>query len=199
MKYFYKAVMAILSLALFPVFVFLPLIRLKFSGSIGTMINKVLGQELPKNLSLYKIIEVLNKVKAEYPSLSSSKLWENESIASIKTPLIIFAVLIAVALIMGILIFIFGVFTRKKLLTALFSAIGLACSIAMNPVFEMIAKPFMSGKISLGSLLGISLANILGSVSYLALSAVYFVFLLLFGVMTAFTIAIKVVEYNSGK
>ena len=131
--------------------------------------------------------------------MSSSKLWENESIASIKTPLIIFAVLIAVALIMGILIFIFGVFTRKKLLTALFSAIGLACSIAMNPVFEMIAKPFMSGKISLGSLLGISLANILGSVSYLALSAVYFVFLLLFGVMTAFTIAIKVVEYNSGK
>ena len=61
--------MAILSLALFPVFVFLPLIRLKFSGSIGTMINKVLGQELPKNLSLYKIIEVLNKVKAEYPDL----------------------------------------------------------------------------------------------------------------------------------
>ena len=55
----------------------------------------------------------------------------------------------------------------------------------------------MTGKISLGSLIGISLANLLGSVSYLALSAVYFIFILLFGVMTVFNIALKIAEYYS--
>ena len=55
MKYFYKAVMAVLSLAVFPVFFFLPLIRLKFSGNLAKMINNVL-RPLPNNLSVAKLL-----------------------------------------------------------------------------------------------------------------------------------------------
>lgn len=197
MKYFYKAVMAVLSLAVFPVFFFLPLIRLKFSGNLAKMINNVLKEPLPNNLSVAKIIDVVNKLKAEYPTIGSAKIWENEKLAPIKTYLIIFIILLAVALILALLIFIFAVFTKKRLPVTMFSILGLVCSLSLNPVFEAIAKPFMTGKISLGSLIGISLANLLGSVSYLALSAVYFIFILLFGVMTVFNIALKIAEYYS--
>ena len=61
--------------------------------------------------------------------------------------------LFAVALLFAVLALIFGIFTKKRILTASFSALGFISTFAAGKCFTYIAEQFVSGKISVVEIL----------------------------------------------
>lgn len=164
MKILYKITNSLVVLAIIPSLIFLPLFRfiavvemnsqnqlLSLFGSfldINTIIANATGidiENLPEFYTIPELVQLIgeNAANGSFSQFDTSFIPENVAQFFIAA----FA-LLCFALLCAVLVLFFGLFTKKKLLTASFSAVGFLSTIAANECFSYIADQLVSGKIS---------------------------------------------------
>ncbi|MBR0508607.1 MAG: hypothetical protein IJJ85_00675 [Clostridia bacterium] len=171
MRTIYRILTPIFSLAVFPVLFFLPLFHIKISSTLSSSLVNMVG--LKEYSSMYDMIKTFSgtekntliKVLIDAFKDGDSKIGE---MLTSKNYLYVFAVFFILALVFALLVFIFSLFTKKLLLAGAFNLAAIVSLIGMNMSFNAFAKPFLSGQISISSLLGSDLgvlSNLLGNVA----------------------------------
>ncbi len=170
MKYIYKVTNSLAVLSLIPVLLFMPMFRFiavvgtSSSGSnplmgivggllgeildINAIIEKTIGINIEKLLEFYTIPEAYNMFMGE----GANEALKSFDISLFPETVINFftaaGILFIAALVFALLALIFGIFTKKKIITASFSALGFISTFAASKCFTYIAEQFISGKIS---------------------------------------------------
>lgn len=178
----YRVVTAIACLAIYPVFYFADLIYILITHTdISDLLNQLKGDNTlhatEEGLSLANLpewVELFSSfVKDDYDFNAS--VLQNE----LYRPLVVAAVFIAIALVIGLVILGFAIFSNKvKVITAL-SGAGFLSMIAANISFGFFANPLIAGEITIAQVLNIdgaiisSLIGYLGEVKAFALSGAF--------------------------
>ena len=168
---FYRVVTALLVVAIYPVFYFGNILTFEIAhtdisnvlGSLGQLISgenaNISGgsgtlQTTYGSISLYKLPDLLDTFSGLTNESFDFKatILENE----LYRPVVVFAVFVAIALIIGLVILGFAIFSNKvKVITAL-SASGFFCTVASYISFtNFFAKDVLSGEITISQLLNI--------------------------------------------
>ena len=171
MKYIYKITNSLAVLALIPVLLFMPMFRFiavvstSSTGSnplmgvvggllgeifdINAIIEKAIGINIEKLPEFYTISEAFNMFFGE----GANEALKNFDISLFPETVINYfsaaGILFITALVFAVFALIFGMFTKKKIVPAIFSALGFASTFAANKCFTYIAEQFVSGKISM--------------------------------------------------
>ena len=194
MKIAYKIIMPILTLAIFPVLIFLPILHLNITSSLAGSLSANLG--IPEYTSAFQIIKMVTGMEDTqstlWQSIGKALMDKDGTLGSMFTStgwLYAFAVFAALMLLLALAAAVLSIVTRRYGLTTCITAGSLVSAFAMNKCFDAFAKPFLNGQISLSSLLssGGDTSGILGSllgslakVESLELAAAYsFAFFLL--------------------
>lgn len=190
MKTLYRILSPILCIAVIPVAVFLPIIRLVITSSLSANIMSTFG--IKEYSSLYDILKLVTdsdgngaqifKIIMQLFSSEDSKLSDMLT----TTPwLVASAVLLAVILIVMTVTAVLGALNKSGICT-ITAGVSVLLAVAMNKCFDAFAKPFVTGQIGLKSLLSNSEENILtqligsaAKVSCLEMSFMYQALLLL--------------------
>lgn len=219
MKIVYKITNSLVALAIIPVLLFLPLFR--FISVVGVastniltsliggfvdinpIIEKVTGiniEKLPEFYTIQQVYELFfgEKANSAFADFDVSVIPEN--VISFFTAAFI---LFIVALLFALLILIFGLFAKKKYITATFSALGFISTFAANKCFSYIAEQMVSGKISVANILsGVkALTEYETMLKYLnfdirifELSSAYTMMLIIFGALFLLSIGFMLAE-----
>ena len=200
MKSIYRVLAPILCVLLIPVIIFLPMIRMVVSSALGGS-NILSTYGLSEFISIKDVIVAATDEQSEtvqfFRNIISSLLTGDnalgESILSLKGWAIAFIVFLALMLVSALVLAGFAVFSKKLMVCNILNVVSIVCCFAMKAVFGFISEPFLSGKISLGSLAGGSgdstnilsgLMNMVAEVTTLQLSYFYQVcILILFGTL----------------
>lgn len=174
MKYIYKITNSLAVLALIPVLLFLPMFRfiavVDTSGGsnplmgvvggilggifdINAIIEKAVGINIENLPEFYTIPEAYNMFMGE----GANEAFKNFDFSlfpeTVRNYFTAAGILFAAALLFALITLIFGIFTKKRILTASFSALGFITTFAANKCFTYIADQFVSGKISVVEIL----------------------------------------------
>ena len=175
MKLAYKIVMPILTLSIFPILFFLPLLHLNVTSSLAGSLSANLG--IPEYSSLFHWVKTAGAMDEKqsllWKSIFNAIKDKDGTIGSLFTNrhfVYMFLVFAALMLVLAIAAAVMAIATKRYGLTACFTAGSLIAAFAMNKSFDGFAKPFLSGKISISSLLSSSdssgvLGSLLGSLA----------------------------------
>lgn len=175
MKTAYKILMPILLLAVFPVLFFLPLLHLNITSSLAGSLSQNLG--IKEYSSIYDFVKIgkgMNETQTTLWKTIGKALADKEgTLGSMMTStkfLYAFAVFAALMLVLALAAAVLAVVLKKNLLATCLTAGSLVSAFAMNKCFDWFAKPFLSGEISISSLLNSGdssgvLSSILGSLA----------------------------------
>ena len=217
MKTFYRILAPILSVAVFPVLYFLPLIRAMVSSSFlgllsgsdtstkTNLLTSVFG--LGEYTSINDIVKLsqgdtttLQTWKSVIESLSDDvKERLSSEFASGKfliAALVFFALLVLLTLVFTVL----SAVMSKHIVPLCLAGGAFVSALAMNACFNAFAKPFVSGAVNLSSILNTDnalVSSLLGSavsVDYLQLSVAYTVTLFILVVIMVLTLCALVEE-----
>jgi len=194
MKTAYKVVMPLLTIGIFPILFFMPLLHINITSSLAGSLLSNLG--ISEYQSIFNIVKMGGDMdetqSALWKSIGDAIFDKEGTIGSVLTNtkyLYFFAVFAALMLILALTTAVLSIVTKKYGLTACLCAGSLISAFAMNKSFDAFAKPLLTGEISISSFLGSSsgsnsiLSNLLGSlakVESLELSFAYsFTFILL--------------------
>lgn len=219
MKIIYKITNSLVALAIIPVLLFLPLFRFisvvnvastniltSLIGGfvdINPIIEKVTGiniEKLPEFYSIKQVYELFfgEKANGAFADFDMSVIPEN-----VVTFFTAAFALFVFALVCALLVLLFGLFTKKKSLTATFSVLGFISTFAANKCFTYIAEQLVSGKISAVNMLkGIKgLAEYETVMKYLSfdirifeLSSAYTMLLIIFGALFLLSIGFMLAD-----
>lgn len=219
MKILYKITNSLAALSIIPVILFLPMFRFISVVSVAStniltsliggfvdlnpIIEKVTGINIEKLPEFYTIQQAYDlffgeKANDAFANFDTSVIPEN-----VKGFFISAFVLFVFALICALLVLIFGLVTKKRVLTASFSALGFISIFAANKCFTFIAEQLVSGKISVVNILkGVEgLAEYESMLKYLnfdirifELSSAYTMLLIIFGALFLISIGFKLAE-----
>ncbi len=219
MKIMYKITNSVVTLAIIPVLLFLPLFRFiavvnvastniltSLIGGfvdINPIIEKATGINIEKLPEFYTIRQAYDlffgeKANDAFANIDPSVIPEN-----VKGFFIAAFVLFVFALVCALLVLIFGLVTKKNMLTASFAALGFISTFAANKCFTFIAEQLISGKISVVNMLkGIeSLAQYETMLKYLSfdirifeLSSAYTMLLIIFGALFLISVGFKLAD-----
>ncbi len=180
MKYVYKIIAAILSLATIPIALFSKIFyfkaqstALQLLGSIGSQLNSPTindalaeyGGTIPKYMGdSYSIYDLILFAK-EFPGIGEA----SENGTPLTTAVITFAVILIIALIFAIAAAVFAIVAKNNRKVIFASIGGLTFSIMLTYAFESIAAPILSGDISLATITGIDLISIIADIEELCL------------------------------
>ena len=217
MKTIYRILAPILSVAIFPVLYFLPLIRAMVSSSL---LGALAGSDSGTKTNLLSILGIkeytsINDIVALVRNGSSTTLetlkniWNNlgddvkdrvtNEFASGKfliAALVFFALLVLLVLVFTVL----SAVMSKHLVPLCLAGGAFVSALIMNACFNAFAKPFVMGVVNLSSVLGsddATLSSILGSaasVDYLQLSIAYTVTLFILVMILILTVCALVEE-----
>ena len=217
MKILYKLSTAILSLCIFPIVIFLPFFKLVVTSDVLSLFSSSSGDVLINDSYSLKNIYELILPYTEDSSVSFSIANIPQSVRdALAIPVTFFLAFFILAILSALVIFIFGLFTKKKKIVGVFSCMGIGFTLGMNIAFENFSKPLVSGTISIVELLGeetfnailtkqSALAGILTSlvntsslidIRLLNLSTCYIVMLLLFVALLVITISSVLVDWK---
>lgn len=225
MKIIYKITNSLAVLALIPVILLMPMFR--FIAVVGTssagdnplmgivggligeifdinaIIEKAIGINIEKLPEFYTIPEFYNMFAGENA---------NEAIKSFDFSLFpenvinfftAAGILFIAALVFALITLICGIFTKKKLVTCSFAALGFASTFAANKCFTYIAEQFVSGRISMVEILS-KLESLVKYEKYIKmidfdirifeLSSAYTMMLVIFGVLILLNIGFKLYD-----
>lgn len=165
MKVIYKILNSAITLALIPVLIFLPLFRfimdigvnssntlLSILGSaldIKNIIANATGidfSRLPENYTIPDVYNFLFAENATFPTAGIDASVLPEELVKFFSAA---AILLAVALFFALIVLIIGLFTKKKLITASFGALGFISAFSAAKCFDHVASQLVSGKLSL--------------------------------------------------
>lgn len=181
MKTVYKIAGPIFCALVFPIFYFLPLIRIFISSTLSENLMSSIG--LKENMSLKYIIsslsgdEISNSfIKTLIKSIGDKestlgKMFTNTGWLYAAIVFLILALLIALAVIFV------TIFTKKTMLSLGLTAGSMVSLFTANKLFDAFAAPMLSGKISIGSLISSAstsesagvLGGLLGSLAKLSI------------------------------
>lgn len=219
MKYIYKITNSLSVLALIPVLLFLPMFRFiaVVEASSDNQLISLIGGLLDINAIIEKATGINIENLPEFYTIKEA--WEmfagdgaNEAFTQIdasvlpETAVKFFSaagILFAVALLFAVLVLIFGLFTKKRIFTAIFSALGFGCTFAANKCFTHIADQLVSGKISVTEILSkieslenyatyIDLINF--DIRIFELDSAYTMMLVVFGALIFLNLGFKLAE-----
>ncbi|MBO5943826.1 MAG: hypothetical protein J6Q50_00855 [Clostridia bacterium] len=206
----YRVVAAIMAVAMYPVFYF------------GKLLTFEIVHEDISNLLNYFKDEADKTIEATYDSISLADLSKWTKLFSsftnddfdfktailqneMYTPVIIAAVFVAIALVIGLVILGFAIFSNKvKVITAL-SGAGFLSTFAAYISFGFFAKPLISGEITLAQLfnvdgiIGSTIMSFLGDVTVFALDTAFFgVMFLMLGILV-WSVSVLIVNKSEEK
>ena len=218
MKTVYRILAPLLSIAIFPVLYFLPLIRaMVTSGLLGALTGNSSGTKtnlLTSTLGLGEYTSIKDIVKLAQGDTSSLQAWKSvfDNLSDdFKNKLtkeyavdkfLIAALVFFVLLVLLVLVFtVLSAVMSKHVVPLCLSAGAFVSALIMNACFNGFAKPFVTGAINLSSVIGKQDNAILGAllgnavtVDYLQLSAAYSVTLFILVVIMIFTVCALVEE-----
>ncbi len=220
MKTIYRIIAPILSIAIFPVLYFLPLIRaMVSSGLLGALTGNTSGTKtnlLTSTLGLGEYTSIKDIVKLSQGDTSSLQAWKSvfDNLGDdFKNKLtkdyavdkfLIAALVFFVLLVLLVLVFtVLSAVMSKHIVPLCLSAAAFVSALIMNACFNGFAKPFVSGAINLSTILGNKagdnavLGALLGNavtVDYLQLSVAYSVTLFILVVIMILTVCALVEE-----
>ncbi len=156
MKYLYKIIGALLSLAVIPIFIFAPFFKIIASSSIMQMFNNSSSVLVDKAYSFYGLYTEF--IQGKTSSGIDIKALINAIPAEVKEqlapPFITFLAMFALVIIVSLVLFFVFIFTKMNSKTIFFTtALGLLAVIIMNVSFNKFSYPLTTGLIPLTSIL----------------------------------------------
>lgn len=200
MKYVYKIIAAILSLAAIPIAIFADMFTFKASSSALDLISAISG--LTGNTSITdRILEETGGVLPKYIGDSYS-IYELYDLATMvgdgptmpdpSNPLvknvITFAIILAIALIFAIVTAVFAIVCKNNRKVIFASIGGITFSLMLTYAFESIAEPILSGELSLASITGISWISFIAEFEELFLDTPFWFLPLTFAAAIVWTV-----------
>ncbi len=219
MKIIYKILNSAAVLALIPVLLFLPMFKfimtvnvsssnalLSLFGNmldIESIIAGATGIDFSSMPEKYTILEAYNMLFGENATISTAGLDASVLPEELVKYFSAAGILFAVALVFAVLALFVGLFTKKKLLTGTFGALGFISVYSASKCFESVAQKLVSGKISLIPILE-NLESIQDYTSYLEylnldirifeLSSAYTMMLIVFGAIVLVNIGFHLAD-----
>ena len=219
MKTVYRILAPIISIAVFPVLYFLPLIRAMVSSDLlGMLSGKTDGPKtnlLTSTLGIGEYTSISDIVRMAQGDTEKLKVWKSifenlgddlkdklsKEFASgrfLIAALVFFALLVVLTLVFAVL----SAVMKKQIVPLCLAGGAFLSALAMNACFNAFAKPFVTGAINLSSILGGGTQNamltaLLGNavtVDYLQLSVAYTVTLFILVVVMILTVCALVEE-----
>ena len=155
MKIAYKIGTALLALAIFPVMIFAPFVKLIVTTDIASFLSSETQVLIDESYSLKSLYELYaaNKDMLADSGFSLSSIPENV-VHALRIPAIAFLVLFALAILCAVLIVFFGLFAKNKRVPVVLAILGAASCFGMNIAFNNFAKPLINGTITITDILG---------------------------------------------
>lgn len=219
MKIIYKILNTLAVLAIIPVLLFLPMFRFimvvgmnssnQILSLLGGMldINKIIAnisgidlEHLPEYYTIKSAFEMFVGENAKFNTAGFDMSALPESLVKFFTAA---GVLFILAMVCALVTLIIGLFTKKKLLSAAFSALGFIFTFAANKCFTHIASQLVSGKMSLVQIISgmEGMQNYESYMKYLnldirlfELSSAYTMLLIVFGLLVILNIAFHLAD-----
>ena len=213
----YRSITALLVIAMYPTFYFANILTFEIAhtdisdllgnlgglisgeGSAGTTLHTTYD-----SISLYKLPEFLNLFSGFTNESFDFKatILENE----LYRPVLVFAILIAIALVIGLVILGFALFSNKIKVITILSASGFFCTVASYISFTyFFANKLLSGEITLKQLFNIDgvilslIIDYLGDVTIFALDAAFYGVMLLMLAVCLWSICVMIVNSSEEK
>ena len=165
MKIVYKILNSVAVLALIPVLIFMPLFRFIMTIGINSsnMLVSLIGNAFDLNgvvaeatgidfsslPETFSIPDVYNMLFAENPTFSTAGIDASVLPEELVKFFSAAGILLVVALVFALIALVIGLFTKKKILTAAFGALGFVSTFSASKCFDHVASQLVSGKISL--------------------------------------------------
>ena len=199
MKTVYKIICPIFCALLFPVFYFLPVIRIFISSSLSENLMKSIG--LKEHLSIKYILSSVNgsneATNSLLKNLISSLRDKDSAIGQMFTNagwLYAAAICLLVTLLLALVIIAVAVFTKKYVLSSSLTLGAMVTLFAADKCFDGFASPLLSGKIGISNLIssaassesGDLLGGLFGSIvklKVLQLDTAYSAAMFIFGIV----------------
>ncbi len=199
MKTIHRILTPIFAFLIFPASIFLPFFRIMISSGLGS------GDDIKSNiLNTFGLSEFIS-LKDLYASYLASKDPEKKNILTVLWQAIsgekkqeildsittlnwggVFLAFFAITLVIALALIIVSAATKKPGASFILSVSGAVSAFIMNASFDIFATPFVSGKVNINTILGISnqfLGNLLGSIAkvdYMKLGIAYSAIILVF-------------------
>ena len=214
----YRSITALLVIAMYPTFYFANILTFEIAhtdisdllGNLGGLISgegSTAGTTLHTtydSISLYKLPEFINLFSGFTNESFDFKatILENE----LYRPVLVFAILIAIALVIGLVILGFALFSNKVKVITILSASGFFCTVASYLSFtNFFANKLLSGEITLKQLFNIDgvilslIIDYLGDVTVFTLDAAFYGVMLLMLAVCLWSICVMIVNSSEEK
>lgn len=204
----FRVVTAIACVAIYPVFYFADLIHILIThNDISDLLNKFSGentlQATEESISLAELPNWINMfagfTNEEFDFKAS--ILQNE----LYRPLVVAAVFIIIALVLGLVILGFAVFSNKIKVIIGLSGAGFLSTLAAYFSFSAFANPLMAGEISLSQVLNIDgiisslIVGFLGDVASFTLDAAFWGVLFIMLGICAWSVSVLIVNISDEK
>lgn len=206
---FYRVITVIMTVAMYPLFYFKNILYFEIDHStISDLLNSITGKNETQvtydYISIAGLPEWLDMIKSYLGDSADINLDVFSN--ALYRPLIIAAAFIAVALVLGVIIIGFALFSNKVKVIAALSGSGLACTIASYISFtQFFAKPLINGEITLSQLFDVQntivnmVLNLAGDVTVFRLEGAFFSVLFLLLAVFIWSIAVVIVNKSEEK
>ena len=204
----FRVVTAIACIAIYPVFYFADLIHILITHTdISDLLNKLNGentlQATEESISLAELPEWINTFSSFTDGNFDFKasILQNE----LYRPLVVAAVFIVIALVLGLVILGFAAFSNKIKVIIGLSGAGFLSTIAAYISFSCFANPLMAGEISLSQALNIDgiisslIVGFLGDVASFTLYAAFWGVLFIMLGICAWSVSVLIVNISDEK
>ena len=204
MKYVYKIVAALGALATIPILFFTELFYIKMSSTAlegivsilqmaggSSALEEILAETggkapnaIAESLSFYEIFDAVNSLK----DLSSGGDGLVDGLDVLISPAIVFAVIIAMIIICGIVTAIFALFAKNNRKAIYSSIVGIGLSFMANDAFEAIAAPVLDGTVSIATLMDSVWGGLIGDIDTFSLLSNFWFVPAIFGAIILWTV-----------
>lgn len=204
----YRVVTAIACVAIYPVFYFADLIHILIThNDISDLFNKITGnnelQATEESISLAELPKWINM----FSGFSNEDFDFKASIIQneLYRPLVIAAVFIIIALVLGLVILGFAVFSNKIKVIIGLSGAGFLSTLAAYISFSCLANPLMAGEITLSQLFNIdgiiasTIVGFLGDVASFTLDAAFWGLMFIMLGICAWSVSVLIVNISDEK
>ena len=204
----FRVVTAIACIAIYPVFYFADLIHILITHTdISDLLNKLNGentlQATEESISLAELPEWINTFSSFTDGNFDFKasILQNE----LYRPLVVAAVFIAIALILGLVILGFAIFSNKIKAIIGLSGAGFLSTIAAYISFSCFANPLMAGEISLSEVLNMDgiisslIIGFLGEVASFTLDGAFWGLMFIMLGICAWSVSVLLVNISDEK
>ena len=206
---FYRVITVIMTVAMYPLFYYKNLLYFQIDHtSISNLINMFANKsELQITFDYISLAGLPKWLETMKPYIGEDTAIGADFFSnSLYRPVIVAIVLIAVALILGLVIIGFALFSNKVKVIAALSGSGLACTIASYISFtQFFAKPLVNGEITLSQLFDVQntivnmVLNLAGDVTVFRLEGAFFSVLFLLLAVFIWSVAVVIVNKSEEK